>query len=130
MTELVFVVPGRLDQLTGGYLYDRHIIDGLRSRGRIVKLIELTPNDRETALAELADGTTTVIDGLALPDLEQAVIAEWRRLRLVALIHHPLGEETGLSRAAAERLIRLEAVALQRFRGVVCPSARTAAAVQ
>src|ERR1700730_12934136 len=117
MTELVFVVPGRLDQLTGGYLYDRHIIDGLRSRGRIVKVIELSPKDRETASADLADGTTTVIDGLALPDLEQPVIAEWRRLRLVALIHHPLAEETGLSRAAAERLIRLGAVALRSFCG-------------
>ena len=75
MTELVFVVPGRLDQLTGGYLYDRHIIDGLRSRGHAMKVIELAPNDRETALAGLADDTTTVIDGLALPDLEQAVFA-------------------------------------------------------
>jgi hypothetical protein len=37
MTELAFVVPGRLDQLTGGYLYDRHIIDDLRSRGHAVK---------------------------------------------------------------------------------------------
>ena len=129
MTELVFVVPGRLDQLTGGYLYDRHIIDGLRSRGRTVKVIELAPNDHETVLAELADDTATVIDGLALPDLEQAVKAHWRRLRLVALVHHPLAEETGLSRAAAERLMRLEAVALQRFQSVVCPSARTAAAV-
>jgi glycosyltransferase involved in cell wall biosynthesis len=129
MTELAFVVPGRLDQLTGGYLYDRHIIDGLRSRGRAVKVVELGPNDRETALAKLADGTTAVIDGLALPVLEQAVIAEWRRLRLVALVHHPLAEETGLSRAAAERLVRLEAAALQRLRGVVCPSARTAAGV-
>ena len=130
MTELVFVVPGRLDQLTGGYLYDRHIIDGLRSRGRAVRVIELAPNNRETALAELADGTTTVVDGLALPDLEQAVMAHWRRLRLVALVHHPLAEETGLSRAAAERLARLEAAALQRFRGIVCPSARTAAEVE
>ena len=130
MTELVFVVPGRLDQLTGGYLYDRHVIDGLRSRGHAVKVIELGPNDCETALAELADGTTAVIDGLALPDLEQAVYGHWRRLRLVALVHHPLAEETGLSRAAAERLTRLEAGALQRFRGVVCPSARTAAAVE
>jgi glycosyltransferase involved in cell wall biosynthesis len=130
MMELVFVVPGRLDQLTGGYLYDRHVIDGLRSRGHVVKVIQLGANNRETALTELADGTTAVIDGLALPDLEQAVITHWRRLRLVALVHHPLAEETGLSRAAAKRLVRLEAAALHRFRGVVCPSARTAAGVQ
>ena len=130
MTELAFVVPGRLDQLTGGYLYDRHVIDGLRSRGHAVKVVELGANDGETALAKLADGTTTIIDGLALPDLERAVIAERRRLRLVALVHHPLGEETGLSGAAAERLIRLEGATLHRFRGVVCPSARTAAAVE
>jgi glycosyltransferase involved in cell wall biosynthesis len=69
------------------------------------------------------------VDGLALPDLDQAVIAHWRRLRLVALVHHPLAEETGLSRASAERLMRLEAVVLQRFCGVVCPSPRTAAGV-
>jgi glycosyltransferase involved in cell wall biosynthesis len=130
MTEFAFVVPGRLDQLTGGYLYDRHVIDGLRSCGHTVKIVELGPNNRETALAELADGTTTVIDGLALPDLEQAVIAEWRRLRLVALVHHPLSEETGLSRAAAEHLARLEAGALRRCRAVLCPSAITAAAVK
>jgi glycosyltransferase involved in cell wall biosynthesis len=130
MTELAFVVPGRLDQLTGGYLYDRHVIDGLRSRGHAVKVIELGPDDCETTLAELADGTTTVIDGLALPDFEQAVIAEWRRLRLVALVHHPLAEETGLSRGGAERFARLEAAALQHCRGVVCPSARTAAGVE
>ena len=130
MTELVFVVPGRLDQLTGGYLYDRHVIDGLRSRGHAVKVIELGPNDCETALAELADGTTAVIDGLALPDLEQTVYDRWRRLRLVAMVHHPLAEETGLSRAAAERLTRLEAAVLQCFCRVVCPSGRTAAGVE
>ena len=129
MTEFAFVVPGRLDQLTGGYLYDRHTIDGLRSRGHAVKVIELGPNHRETALDQLADGTRTVIDGLALPELEQPVITHWRRLRLVALVHHPLAEETGLSRAAAERLKRIETAALQRFRGVICPSPRTAAAV-
>ena len=129
MTELAFVVPGRLDQLTGGFLYDRHVIDGLRSRGRTVKVIELSHNRREPALAELADDSATVIDGLALPDLEQAVLAHWGRLRLVALVHHPLAEETGLSRAAAGRLIRLETAALQRCRGIVCPSPRTAAAV-
>jgi glycosyltransferase involved in cell wall biosynthesis len=130
MSELVFVVQGRIDQLTGGYLYDRHIVDGLRARGRKVRVVELGADDRETTFAELADGTTTVIDGLALPDLEEAVMAHWCRLRLVALVHHPLAEETGLSRAAAERLIQLEAAALQRCRGVLCPSPKTAAAIE
>ena len=54
----------------------------------------------------------------------------WHRLRLFALVHHPLPEETGVPRAAAEHLARLEAAALQRCRGVVCPSPRTAAAVR
>ncbi len=130
MTELAFVVPGRLDQLTGGYLYDRHVIDGLRSRGHTVKVIELVADNRERALDDVAEGTTTVIDGLALPDLEAAVISHWRRLRLVALVHHPLAVETGLSRAAADHLARLEAAALQHCRGIVCPSARTAAGVE
>jgi glycosyltransferase involved in cell wall biosynthesis len=130
MTELVFVVPGRLDQLTGGYLYDRHTIDGLRARGRAVRVIELMPKHDGAVFAALADGTTTVIDGLALPGLEPVVAAQRGRLRLVALIHHPLAEETGLSRAAAQRMARLEAAVLPRFRGVLCPSLRTAAAVE
>jgi glycosyltransferase involved in cell wall biosynthesis len=130
MTELALIVPGRLNQLTGGYLYDRHISEGLRSRGHTVSIVELVPSDRAAALAEFADGTTTVIDGLALPDLEQAIMAHWRRLRLIALVHHSLAEETGLSRTAAEGLRRLEAATLQRFCGVVCPSPKTAAAVE
>jgi len=130
MTELVFIVPGRLDQLTGGYLYDRHISEGLRSRGHTITVVEHVPNDRAAALADLPDSATTVIDGLALPDLEQAVTAHCRRLRLIALVHHPLAEETGLSRMAAEGLMRLEAATLQRFCGVICPSPKTAAAVE
>jgi glycosyltransferase involved in cell wall biosynthesis len=130
VTEFVFVVPGTLDQLTGGYLYDRHIIEGLRSHGHTIRVVELVANDRAAGLAEFADGATAVIDGLALPDLEPAVMAHWRRLRLIALVHHPLAEETGLSRTAAEGLRRLEAAMLQRFCGVVCPSPKTAAAVE
>jgi glycosyltransferase involved in cell wall biosynthesis len=51
-------------------------------------------------------------------------------LRLVALVHHPLAEETGLSQAAAEHLMRREAAALQCCRGIVCPSPKTAAAIE
>jgi glycosyltransferase involved in cell wall biosynthesis len=51
-------------------------------------------------------------------------------LRLVAFVHHPLAEETGLSRSEGARAAALEAALLPRFRGVICPSARTAAAVE
>lgn len=127
--ELVFVVPGRLDQLTGGYLYDRHILEGLRARGRPAKLIELAPGSGDGIFAALPRGTITVVDGLALPGLERAIAAQARRLRLVALVHHPLAEETGLSQDQTEQLAALEAAVLPRFRGVLCPSRRTAAAV-
>ena len=36
MMQVHFVVPGPLDQRTGGYLYDRRIIAGLRSQGAAV----------------------------------------------------------------------------------------------
>jgi glycosyltransferase involved in cell wall biosynthesis len=130
MSELVFVVPGRLDQLTGGYLYDRNIVEGLRARGRRVRVIELSVQaDQAAAFAAIGDGTTIVVDGLALPDLRQMVAAEARRLRLVALVHHPLAAETGLSHTQAAQATRLEATLLPRFRGVLCPSRETAAAV-
>ena len=83
MTEIAFVVPGRLDQVTGGYLFDRHIVDGLRSRGRAVRVIELSardPNANGAALASLADGTKTVVDGLALANYARVIVAHVRRL--------------------------------------------------
>lgn len=130
MSRLVFVVPGRLDQLTGGYLYDRHIVDGLRARGRTVRVIELSPRPGAAIFAALAAGTPTIIDGLALPGLEATVAAHRQRLPLIALVHHPLAEETGLSRTAAKRAARLEAAILPQCHGVICPSRKTAAAVE
>jgi glycosyltransferase involved in cell wall biosynthesis len=129
MTELAFVVPDRLEQLTGGYLYDRHVIEGLRARGHSVRVIELAPQPEAVQFDAIADGSTTVVDGLAFPGLERALAAQADRLRLVALVHHPLAEETGLTRTDAARVARLEAAMLPRFRGVVCPSRTTAGTV-
>ena len=130
MSQIAFVIPGRLNQLTGGYLYDRHIIEGLRVRGRAVKVIELSEINQSAVFSELAAGTRTIIDGLAFPAFEKLAKEEAHRLRLIALVHHPLAEETGLSRAAIECAARLEAEMLPLFRGVVCPSRKTAAAMR
>src|SRR5215468_9555483 len=130
--ELVFVVPGRLDQFTGGYLFDRHIVEGLRARGRVVRVIELTVGGSKAntaVLAGVADGTETVVDGLALANLREVVAAQARRLRLIAFVHGPLAQESSLPPAEAKRAAHREAALLLRLRGVLCPSQKTAAAV-
>ncbi|MBS0347578.1 MAG: glycosyltransferase family 4 protein [Proteobacteria bacterium] len=134
--ELAFLVPGALDQLTGGYLYDRQVVHGLRARGHQVQLVELAGRHPEAdeharqaataALASLPDGTIAVIDGLALPAFAPCLTAEAARLRLVGFIHHPLSLETGLGPADAARYATLEADLWPRLRGAICPSPHTA----
>src|SRR5215470_12441393 len=131
MNEIAFIVPGRLDQLTGGYLFDRHIVEGLRARGRVVRVIELTACDLRAdgaVLAAIADGTPTVVDGLALANLGEVVAPHARRLRLVALVHGPLAHETGLSPAAVKPAAERQSALLLRLRGIICASRQTAAA--
>lgn len=137
---LAFMVPGALDQLTGGYLYDRHVVEGLRKLGREVDVIELPGRypdaDAEArragaeALARLPDGRTVVIDGLALPGLADSLSQHAGRLRLIGFIHHPLSLETGLSAAAARLYAELESALWPRLKGAICPSEHSARAVR
>ncbi len=131
--EIAFVVPGRLDQLTGGYLFERHIVEGLRARGRMVRVIELSARDPiadYAMIAAIPDGARTVVDGLALTSLGEVVAAQAHRLRVIAFVHGPLAQETDLLPAAAQRAARREAALLSRVRGVLCPSRKTGAAVE
>src|SRR5581483_1543528 len=77
--------------------------------------------------AELPDGAVAVIDGLALLAFEHAIPVEAARLRLVAFVHHPLAQETGLSER--QRIAALEARLLRQMTGVLAPSAATARGV-
>jgi glycosyltransferase involved in cell wall biosynthesis len=131
--EIAFVVPGRLNQLTGGYLFEQNIVEGLRERRRAVRVIELSATDpvaNEAMIAAIPDGAKTVVDGLALTSLGEVVAAQVHRLRVIAFIHGPLAEETSLPPLAAQRAALREARLLSRVRGVLCPSRRTAAAVE
>jgi glycosyltransferase involved in cell wall biosynthesis len=136
---LALLVPGPIDQLTGGYLYARRLVEGLRARGCAVAVAELpgrfpdadarARDSAAAALAALPDGAAAVIDGLALDGFRDCLPREARRLRLLALVHHPLPDETGLSAAAAQNFAALEKTLLPLVAGILCPSARTAAAV-
>ena len=134
--ELHVVVPGPLDQRTGGYLYDARMVDGLRRMGWHVVVHELDGTFPETddcahasltrVLNDLTDDTRVVIDGLAMGGLPQPLQAHGARLRIVGLVHHPLADETGLNAPQRVRLAALEQDALSACRGVLVTSATTA----
>jgi glycosyltransferase involved in cell wall biosynthesis len=111
MRPIVLVVPGRLETLTGGYIYDRRMADELRGRGWSVEITELadgfprpTPEMLEEAATEIAAipaGSIVLVDSLALGAMPDIIEREASRLRLVALVHLPLAAETGLDRETA-----------------------------
>ena len=136
---LTFLVPGSIDQLTGGYLFDRKVVEGMRALGRTVTVAELAgcyPDADDVARAAAAESlsrlppqSTVVIDGLALPAFTECLQPEARRLRLIGFVHHPLSVETGLGPAEARRYAALEARLWPLLKGILCPSASTARAV-
>ena len=67
-----------------------------------------------------------VIDGLALPGVAGSLMVENHRLRLVALVHHPLSLEMGLNEAQARTLRLIEQGSLARVQRVIVTSAATA----
>ncbi len=79
-----------------------------------------------SVLSSIPDGAVVAVDGLAFGALPELAEAQGERLRLVALIHHPLADEAGLASDLAEALRRSEARALARARLVVVTSAFTA----
>src|SRR5262249_43574676 len=81
----------------------------------------------ETAarLGALAADTVILFDGLAYGAMPAAAIAGLRQ-PIVALVHHPLGFEAGLSAPRQQQLIALEQAALALARRATATSAATA----
>jgi glycosyltransferase involved in cell wall biosynthesis len=126
------VAPGPLETLTGGYVYDRRIFEELARLGWQTSLVALDPSfpvPDDAALEEarilfdaLPDGSLVVIDGLALSGLLPLLPSIAARLEPVALIHHPLADETGLDFGVAARLEAAEKAALAKTRRVIVTS--------
>lgn len=129
-------MPGDPDQPTGGYRYDARVAAELRDHGREVEVVGLAGRfpdadieasaALDSTLRALPDGQLVVIDGLALGGLPEIAHRHAERLDLVALVHHPLADETGLSPTLQERLLESETRALDACRRIVTTSAFTA----
>jgi glycosyltransferase involved in cell wall biosynthesis len=119
--DVVFAVPGDLDTPTGGYIYDKRVIELLPEFGWNVRHLPLpgdypSPSDaslRETErlFAALPAESLLVIDGLAFGAMPADVVAKIRN-PIIALVHHPLALETGISAERADYLARTERAAL------------------
>lgn len=135
--RVALAVPGALDTLTGGYLYDRRVALELEAAGWRVERLALpdgfpVPSAEERAetaarLARVAEGTTLLVDGLAFGALPELAATLAERLDLVALVHHPLCLETDLDAATAAVLETSETEALAHARAVIVTSPATAA---
>ena len=134
--RVAFAVPGELATPTGGYAYDRRMITELERLGWKIDLVNLgegfprpSQEQRRTAqerLISLAAGCPIVIDGLAYGVLPEVALQLCPRHPLIALVHHPLALESGLSAAQADVFRASERAALAAAKRVVVTSATTA----
>lgn len=133
---LEFLVPGDPEQNTGGYRYVRKLVEALCEDGCLARVSGLTGqfprpdkvarNAMDEKLASFPDGTSVVLDGLAMGGLAEIVEKHSQRLNLIALVHHPLADETGISEADREWFLESEKRALGFVRGVITTSQHTA----
>lgn len=134
--DFTLIVAGDPDQFTGGYVYDARMVTALRQQGWRVDVVGLdgrfpAPDARAresmaTALAALPDGARVLIDGLAMGGLPAQVEPHSDRLRILALVHHPLAAETGLDASRRQAFMESETRALAAARRVIVTSAHTA----
>ncbi len=117
MTAVHVIVPEGIDdpaRPSGGNTYDRRVCDGLAGLGWTVDVHEVPGSwpDPDAAacralagaLAHIPAGAVTLLDGLVASAAPEVLTPEAARLRLVALVHMPLGdarERAALSTAAA-----------------------------
>src|SRR5262245_62815291 len=106
MIDVAFAIPGDIELRTGGYTYDRRVMALLPQFGVRASHLALpagypSPTDDDLkataeAFAKVPGEAVLMVDGLAYGAMTTEVIAR-AACPIVALVHHPLCLETGLS---------------------------------
>jgi glycosyltransferase involved in cell wall biosynthesis len=140
VSRIAIVVPGSIEQRSGGYEYDRRIVAGLQARGWVVDLHEIdggfprpSAAALETAaqtLAAIRDGSLVLVDGLAFGAMPAEVERESGRLNFVALVHLPLAADVGINRQEAVKFEQSERRALAAARACIVTGAATVEALE
>jgi glycosyltransferase involved in cell wall biosynthesis len=133
--SIYLIVPAPFSAISGGYIYDRRMVEGLRALGQEVRVVELAgrhpfPDETATeaaraALAEIPEGARIVIDGLGLPAF-LPLADELTRRSATALIHHPTALETGAPEGQRAALKAAERVLFSACARIITTSTLTA----
>lgn len=132
-----FVVPGSIDGRTGGYEYDRRLVDGLRSRGRHVDVHEVAgafPRPDSAARDEVRrrfsaidEGAIAMVDGLLFGSIPDEAAEQRDRLSFAAIVHLPLAQHAGLTSPEAAAFEASERRALAAASIVIATGSQTCA---
>jgi glycosyltransferase involved in cell wall biosynthesis len=122
--RIAWVIYGELEQVSGGYIYDRLVVEQLRELGDTVTVVSLTPGAQQLPALLGADFDVVLGDELCFRDL-LPLFQGSPQLRRVLLIHHLTAweEQAGAERAA---LLALEKAAMDAADACVATSHVTA----
>jgi glycosyltransferase involved in cell wall biosynthesis len=130
---VALLVPGPFGTVSGGYGYDRRLVEGFRALGETVEVVELAGRHplpdaaaeaaARSALDAVPEGVRIIVDGLGLPAF--APLADRLVARgAVGLIHHPTALEG--ETAQREALRAIEGALFPRMARLVATSRLTA----
>jgi len=131
-----FAIPGDISQPTGGYYYERRLLEGLRLDGRDVRHLQIGASFPDPSKADMDDlvaqlsalevNRPVILDGFLSATIDTTALARLH-VPTVAMVHHPLALESGLDADRREFLYRIERDNLALVSHVLVPSPHTAA---
>jgi glycosyltransferase involved in cell wall biosynthesis len=122
--RIAWVIYGSLEQVSGGYIYDRLVVEQLRELGDSVTVVSLVPGQAELPELRAEDFDVVVGDELCFRELLPLFEREGGPRR-VLLIHHLTGWEKPPG-AEREQLLAQERALIQRADACVATSHVTA----
>ncbi|SDI11581.1 glycosyltransferase family 4 protein [Alloyangia pacifica] len=136
MRACAFAIPGDHRQKTGGFIYERRLLEELQAAGREVTHVALPAEaaaaEQEEALRRevsevleaLPPDRPLILDGLVFAAMRTGAMARLS-CPVVAMLHHPMGLEQGLTPELSRELLAQEAANLGHAAQVVVTSPHT-----
>ena len=135
LRRAAFAIPGDITTPTGGYIYERRLLESLRDQGREVQHLQIGGSFPDPTPAHMADlisqltaldpDRAVILDGFLSATIDTGALARLQ-VPTVAMVHHPLALESGLDAARRDFLYRSERDNLALVSHVLVPSPHTA----